>query len=470
MGVASVIGRDFSLATLAALAERAPAAAQESLAPAEAAGAIALTEAGSFRFSHVLVRETLYQDLPAERRAALHLALAALLAARGGEALAEEAHHRLAALPAGDADAAMAAARRAAERAIAMLAFEDAAALLESARAALEGAGQLGPRESFELRLLAGLAFMRAGQGDRGRALCGAAAAEARALGDGERLARAALGYGAELMLAQNDPTLIELLTEALATLPPGSSGTRAQVMARLASAEMPSFQPEPPMQMARDALAMTRAVGAGDDVVRAVLYFAGSALADYGEPAERAAISEELSRRARVAGDKVQLLRAESRLVFDHLEAGDIDKSQRAAEAYAAVAAEFRQGRHLWPVALTQAMYATVQGRAADAALQLREARAIAASDVEPITAALIAWHAAGQVIAFERMEEVEAVTAELERTFKLPTHAKIARAWADFARALLLGRFSDDPLEVDRQLATLPGRSRSSAESRRR
>jgi hypothetical protein len=458
LGVASVMGRDFSLATLSALAECAPSAAQERLAPAEAAGAIVATETGSFRFSHVLVRETLYHDLTAERRAALHLALAALLATRGGESLAEEAHHRLAALPAGDADAARAAAHRAAERAMAMLAFEDAAALLESARGALEGAGRLGPRESFELRLLAGLAFMRAGQGDRGRALCGAAAAEARALGDGERLARAALGYGAELMLAQNDRTLIDLLTEALSTLPPGPSGPRAQVMARLASAEMPSFEPGPPMQMARDALEMARAVDASDEVVRAVLYFAGSALADYGEPAERAAISEELTRRARAAGDKVQLLRAECRLVFDHLEAGDVEKSQRAAEAYAAVAAEFRQSRHLWPVPLMRAMYATVQGHAAEAAHQLAEGRAVAAGDAEPITALILAWHAAGQVMAFERTAEVDAVTAEIERSSNLPSHPKIARAWGDFGRALLLGRFSDDPLEIDRQLGTLP------------
>ncbi len=228
--------------------------------------------------------------------------------------------------------------------------------------------------------------------------------------------------------------------------------------MARLASAEMPSFEPDPPMQMARDALAMARAVGAGDDVVRAVLYFAGSALADYGEPTERAAISEELTRRARAAGDKVQLLRAECRLVFDYLEAGDMDKSQLAAEAYAAVAAEFRQSRHLWPVPLIRAMYATVEGRAAEAAHKLSEARALAARDVEPITGVVLAWHAAGQVIAFERIEAVDEVTAEFERTFMLPTHAKIARAWMDFGRALLLGRFSDDPLEIDRQLGRLP------------
>ena len=458
LGTASVVGRDFSVATLAALAERPPAAVQEALAPAEAAGAVVAMEPGALRFSHVLVRETLYHDLAVERRAALHLALASLLATRGGEALAEEAHHRLAALPAGDVEAATTVARRASERAMAMLAFEDAAELLEAARRALEGVSRLGARESFELRLGAGLAFMRAGEGARGRALCAAAAAEARALGDGERLARAALGYGAELMLAENDRTLIELLTEALATLPVGPSGTRAQVMARLASAEMPSFEPDPPMQMARDALAMARTVGAGDDVVRAVLYFAGSALADYGEPAERAAISEELTRRARAAGDKVQVLRAECRLVFDRLEAGEMDKSRLAAEAYAAVAAEFRQSRHLWPVPLIRAMYATVEGRAGEAAHQLAEARAIAATDTEPITGVALAWHAAGQVIAFERIEAVDEVMAEFERTFMLPSHAKIARAWMDFGRALLLGRFSDDQLEIDRQLAGLP------------
>ena len=405
-----------------------------------------------------LIGLAMYHDLPAEQQPGLHLALAAVLASRGGEALAEEAHHRLAALPAGNPDAAASVAERAAERAMAMLAFEDAATLLEATRGALEGAGRIDARQSFELRLGAGLAFMRAGQGARGRALCAGAAAEARALGDGERLARAALGYGAELMLAENDRTLIDLLTEALATLPVGPSGTRAQAMARLASAEMPSFEPDPPMQMARDALAMARTVGAGDDVVRAVLYFAGSALADYGEPAERAAISEELTRRARAAGDKVQVLRAECRLVFDHLEGGDMDKSQLAAEAYAAVAAEFRQSRHLWPVPLIRAMYATVEGRAAEAAHQLAEARAIAARDAEPITGVVLAWHAAGQVIAFERIEAVDEVTAEFERTFMLPSHAKIARAWLDFGRALLLGRFSDDPLEIDRQLGKLP------------
>ena len=164
-------------------------------------------------------------------------------------------------------------------------------------------------------------------------------------------------------------------------------------------------------------------------------------------------------ARRARAAGDKVQLLRAESRLVFDHLEAGDIDKSQRAAEALRGGGRRVSSGT---PPLAGRAHPGDVR-HASRGAPRTRPAAATRRARSRPATSsrsrrALIAWHAAGQVIAFERIEEVEAVTAELERTFKLPTHAKIARAWADFARALLLGRFSDDPVEVDRQLATLP------------
>jgi len=460
LGAAAVIGRDFTVGTLAALAEDGAAAAVGALAAAEATNAILATDPGAFRFSHVLVGETLYQDLAPARREALHLRLAGLLAARGDEALAQVAHHRLAALPGGDAADATRAVRRAADRAMAMLAFEDAAALLETARAALQKANRLDAHEMFELRLRAGLAFIRAGHGARGRALCAAAADEARQLGDGEGLARAALSYGAELMLAQTDRTLIDLLSEALVKLPPGPSGIRAQVMARLASAQMPAVEPDTPMQMARDAVAMARAVGADDEVLRAVLYFAGSALADYGDPGERAAISEELVARARVAHDRVQILRGECRLVFDHLERGDVEKSVRAADAYEAVAAEFRQSRHLWPASLMRAMYATAQGRRSDAARALAEARAIAATDPEPIAQAVLAWHALGQAIFFERIDEVDAVFAEYERCFRLqmPTHLHVAETMIRIGRIVLLGRFGGDPGEINGLLETLP------------
>ena len=236
--------------------------------------------------------------------------------------------------------------------------------------------------------------------------MCAAAAGEARRLRDGNRLARAALGYGAELMLAQNDATLIDLLEEALGALPAGASGTRAQMMARLAAARMPADDIGPPMALAREAVAMARAKGADSETLRQVLYFAGSALADYGDPAERVVVDEELVTLARAAGDKVQMLRGECRLVFDYLELGNLDRSQREVDAYTTLAQEFRQPRHLWPASMMRAMYATAQGRVEEARRWTDEGRALAASDRDVTTASVLAWHGVIQVMVFERAE----------------------------------------------------------------
>ena len=174
LGLASVAGREVALATLAAMAKTAASEVAARLRVSVDASLLVPVEPASYRFSHVLVREAVYRDLPPSRRAELHLELASLLEARGGDSLAEVAHHRLAALPAGDAAAAASAAQRAAERAMSMLAFEDAAVLLEQARSGLAAAGQLDPERAFELQLMAGLGFMRAGQGDRGRQILNA--------------------------------------------------------------------------------------------------------------------------------------------------------------------------------------------------------------------------------------------------------------------------------------------------------
>jgi len=460
LALASVVGRDVALPTLAALV--AGDGGGDLTAPLEVAAAANLlvaVDATQHRFSHVLVRETLYRDLPAARRAELHLRIADLLESRGGgQALAEIAHHRLAALPAGEVALAVVAARRAADRAMAMLAFEDAAALLEQARARLDSAGHIEPEDAFELRLGAGLAFMRAGQAERGRRLCGAAATEARRLGDGVRLAQAALGYGAELMLAFNDGTLIGLLEEAMAVLPPGASGVRAQVMARLAAARMPGPDVVASLAMAREAVAMARASGADPGVLRAVLYFAGSALADYGEPAERAAVSEEMIALARAAGDKVQMLRGQCRLVFDYLELGETDKSLRAVDAYEALAREFRQPRHLWPAYLMRSMFALAQGRGPEARRLTQEARALAAADPDPATAMTFAWHEALEVLMSERVEDADRTLAELARTVHTPGYELIAEVMVDICRTSLCAHFSDDDAEVRALVLALP------------
>jgi tetratricopeptide (TPR) repeat protein len=414
---ASIVGRDFAAMLVSTMAGLPRQGVEQCLLDAERAGLVVRTEGGA-RFAHVLVREALYRGIEPRRRAEAHLGLAEELERSAPGALTEIAHHRLTALPVGEPGQAATAARQAADRAMAMLAFEDAALLLEQALAC--GAAHEA-RDRCEVELLAGLAHLRAGAAPRGRAACVSAAAEARRLGDGALMARAALAYGAELHLAQTDGTLVELLEEALSALPPGPSGLRAQCLARLAAARQPSATPEPAMVMAREAVAMARAVG-GDQMLVAVLSHAGSALADYAAPAERAALSEELVTRAGSLGDRVLMLRAHSRLVFDFFEMGRADRCLRAIEDYQSLARELRQPRHIWPGHLMRAMLALAAGRFDEADGLQDQAQKARPDDADLSTRFIFTCHALGRALVTERPDDfasagrqVDACSADL-------------------------------------------------------
>ena len=134
---------------------------------------------------------------PPTRRAALHRAAAVeLRAALGEPPLAELAHHLLHAVPAGAVGEAADAALRAAERAMDLLAFEDASALLERAAKLLEGvAGE--ERRLFEVLLGLGLARIRAADIQLGKADLPAR----RRAGAASRRRRALCPRGARLRL-----------------------------------------------------------------------------------------------------------------------------------------------------------------------------------------------------------------------------------------------------------------------------
>jgi predicted ATPase len=88
-------------------------------------------EGGRFRFSHVLIRETLYEDLPLPERVQLHRrvgeALETLYGAELQPYLTELADHFFKAEQPGDVDKAIRYAVQAGERAAALLAYEEAA-------------------------------------------------------------------------------------------------------------------------------------------------------------------------------------------------------------------------------------------------------------------------------------------------------------------------------------------------------
>ena len=100
---------------------------------------------GRFRFSHTLIRETLYEDLSSVRRQLLHRSigetLEKLCAGDLERHLAELAHHFCQAAPAGVAEKAVDYAIRAGRRAMHLLAYEEA---IDDLRAGAAGARSRG--------------------------------------------------------------------------------------------------------------------------------------------------------------------------------------------------------------------------------------------------------------------------------------------------------------------------------------
>ncbi|MBV9922772.1 MAG: hypothetical protein JOY78_18240 [Pseudonocardia sp.] len=233
LGAAAVLGRDVD-ATLLATVTSADGVLDD-LRPAlddgvldQPAGPIGL------RFTHDLVRESVLADLTAGEQARVHLAVVDLLApsADDPDVVNELAHHALAALPSGDRRAASDWARRAAQVAHARLAYEEAARLLADALVA--GRPVLRPAE--RLALLLDLARARGLAHDVAGAIATftEAADLARATGDADALASAALGLP-EVSEAEWLETARGWCEEALRGLGEGDGPLKAKLLAQIA-------------------------------------------------------------------------------------------------------------------------------------------------------------------------------------------------------------------------------------------
>jgi tetratricopeptide (TPR) repeat protein/predicted Ser/Thr protein kinase len=139
----AVIGREFSFSLLQALTEFPEDVLLDLLD--EALDAKIVQDApgvpGLYTFTHALIRETLYNELTAARRARLHQRVAHVLEQRavsGRESLADIAYHYGQAASIGDVDKTVDYAIRAGEQAAAALALEEAARFYEIAIQALD--------------------------------------------------------------------------------------------------------------------------------------------------------------------------------------------------------------------------------------------------------------------------------------------------------------------------------------------
>jgi tetratricopeptide (TPR) repeat protein len=384
--VAAVLGHDFQLHVLQPASGLDRGRLLELLEEAEAARVVGAVPGGlgRWRFAHALVREVLYEGLPAARRLRLHgwvgEALEAVYAADPGPHLAELAHHFVAAAPGGQVGRAVRAATLAGRRALDLLAWEDAAGLFERALAALELGERPDQQQRCELLLAVGEARMAASDVPAARAAYQQAGELARRIGSPEALARAGLGLGLEFTVGLVDPVEVGLLEEALVALGDADSPLRARVLARLARALLFAPQAERRLALSEDAVEMARRLG-DPATLAAVLFDRHMAIWGPDRPevaSERLAAATEVVRLAERIGDRAMALRGRGLRRTDLLELGDLAGFDADLAAAEQTTQELRQLHYQWQLPLARAARAMLAGRFAQAEEQAAQGLAI--------------------------------------------------------------------------------------------
>ena len=378
--LAAVLGREFSLDALGRVADVSQEELLDALDEAMTARVVSEVPGGptQLRFAHVLIRDTLYEGLTTVRRIGLHRqaidALEALYGDEPGPHLAELAHHAIAG---SDLDKAVLYARRAGDRSLELLAYEEAARLYETAIEALAVAAASDDETRCELLLQLGDAQARAGDIPTAKGTFLQAAETARSAGLPDHFARAALGYGGRFMWARawGDERLIPLLEEALDGLPDEADELRVRLLARLAGGPLrDTLDRDARVAMAQRALDIARRLG---DEATLAFALEGRYEADWSPDAlgERLAIADELIEVAESSGDAERAYSGHDCRFYGLVEAGAMRRAYEDHEAANNLAQELRQPAQLWDALTRQAALALFEGRFEEAEKSIHEA-----------------------------------------------------------------------------------------------
>jgi DNA-binding SARP family transcriptional activator/tetratricopeptide (TPR) repeat protein len=367
LAAAAVVGHEFDLDVLAAVVATPERDVLDHLEDATRIGVIVETPiVDRFRFAHALHRRVITDQLPASRRVRLHhLVGEAIEELRAGdldEHLGELAHHFAEASKVSDASLAVSYSRRAGERAMRLLAYEEAA---QHFRRAVDGMNFMSdPDDHLKCRLLLALgdAHNRAGDIATASTVLLEASALAGRLGDNVRLAESALLYGGAMTGPVDvDPQRIALLERALAASDGTNLALRARVLARLADAL--EYAPgNRALELSVQAVALARQ--SGDEAALASALYANVNLHFVdGSGGERLAEVTELSSLARSVGDVDLQLMAEAWRIVRLLELGDAVDADEALADMTEQTTQLRQPFYQWGAAGFHAMHALLRG-----------------------------------------------------------------------------------------------------------
>jgi tetratricopeptide (TPR) repeat protein len=340
----------------------------EALAEARQAALVREVEGspGRFTFVHALIRHTIYDELGPARRVELHRRVAETLESLGGGGayLSDLAHHWVAATPAtgirpGDVAKAASYAEQAGRRAMASLAYEEAAHHFEGALRAARHGGD-GAQIS-ELLIVLGEAQRCAGDPAHRETLLEAGRL-AHEHGDADRAARAALANqrGVFSRLGAVDGERVAALERALEAVGPAVTPVRACLLAGLATEF--HFQGEE-RRLAREALGLARQLDDQETLAQALaaLWFAAWGSTVEGE---RTSIAAELNGVAGQLGDRTLQFHAGAALFLTASGTGDMEVADHGLTGCVRIAEELGQPVLRWRAAYLQAHRAMATGR----------------------------------------------------------------------------------------------------------
>jgi tetratricopeptide (TPR) repeat protein len=384
LAAAAVIGRAFDSALVAPLCELSGEGLLNVLTPALDRDLITRVPGapGRHRFSHALVRETIYEELPPARRVALHRALAHLLEARFGHAadvsLSELAHHFYEAAAGGDEPKAVEYAERAGRQAMEMMAYEEAVAQYRRALQLVELAPAPDAERQGALLLALGAALVRAGQDDQATGALRRAVAIARRLASPTLLADAALRLCEVTGLfwtefGRTDDASVRILDEALAALGSDEGLRRARVMTRLATELCWTAERSRTDALSHEAVALARQAGDPGTLAYAML---GRILcaSDPDHIDERAALIAEIIALSERTGDREVAVNALMWRVGDALQRGDAAAMRADMATLIQNVEALRQPAERWMIPTVHSQEALLEGHFADAEALVRD------------------------------------------------------------------------------------------------
>lgn len=364
LGSAAVVGREFRLDLLSAVTGLGMAELLESLGEATSLHLVEEQSPMTWRFTHALLREVLYEDLSAAQRTRRHLKAAEVIGALGpsrrDSLMHAWAHHLRQALPLGDQRQTLDVTLRAASAAERQLAYEQAAE--EYAEAAILAASTDDVPSRGRILLSRARCLYRAGAVAAAWQATSQAAEEARASGDGRLLAEAALVVRGVMDEAITVP-LFKLCEKALVTLAGADPVLEARLLGQMAVAgQQPRVGLAPPGLADR---AMHAARVTGDPEAR-FLALQAKEVELIGAPglAARLEVAQEALRLAEETRDPAVDVWVRSWRLTTFWELGRRRDLDRELEALRIAAEESREPLGLWRLAMVQASVAVMDGR----------------------------------------------------------------------------------------------------------